>query len=82
MPAPTTRSITRSEEEGGTGMADDLRLVTRTVMCPRCRADATLSYVMASTSDEKGRADNVVYLCPNMCTFAQDEVTALLDRDA
>ena len=61
-------------------MADEVALVTRTVVCPRCRADATLSYAAADSTHGQSRADNIVYLCPNMCTFAPDEITALLDR--
>lgn len=61
-------------------VADERALVTRTVSCPRCRADATLSYAAASSTPEQSSADNIVYLCPSMCTFAPHEIAALLDR--
>ncbi len=63
-------------------MSNHLFLTTRTVVCPRCRADATLSHTAATNTAERSRAcRRVVYLCPNMCAVSPDEITALLNRD-
>jgi hypothetical protein len=54
-------------------------LVTRAVQCPRCRADATLSYTAAAGRSGEGCARRVVFLCSNVCTLSPDEVTAMLN---
>ena len=63
-------------------MPDAPWLVTRTVQCPRCRADATLSYSLSTDGADHGNAERLVYLCPNLCNLPQDEIAALVDVDA
>lgn len=63
-------------------MSDTITLViTHTVPCPHCGAAATLSYAASTGDRDERQVDNVVYLCPTLCTLPPDEIAALVDRD-
>jgi hypothetical protein len=59
-------------------MSDARWLITRTVACPCCRADATLSYALSNRPADRGHAESFVYLCPSLCRLPHGEIAALL----
>ena len=54
-------------------------LITRTVMCPQCRASATLSYASFKGLPGQSFEHHFVYLCPNLCSLPQQELAALVE---
>jgi hypothetical protein len=53
-------------------------LVSRSVVCPRCRADAVISYPRADHLHTDERQHDFVYLCPNLCTLQSHQAAALI----
>ena len=60
-------------------MSDARWLFTRTVQCPSCGADATLSYALADGTTDQ--AQQFVFLCPNLCSLPQREIETLVDAE-
>jgi hypothetical protein len=52
-------------------------LVSRSVVCPRCRADAVISYPRAELHPDE-RQHDIVYLCPNLCALQPHQAAALI----
>lgn len=56
----------------------DMPMLTRTVTCPSCRAEAMLTYTQRDDGWRRARRDNIVYMCPNMCALRPRQFLALL----
>ncbi len=58
-------------------MADDMHLLSRSVVCPRCHADAVISFAPVDEHADQAQRDTV-YLCPNNCALQPYQAAALI----
>lgn len=53
-------------------------MLTRTVTCPCCRAQAMLSYAPVDDAERRHYRDHHVYVCPNLCAVPPRQLLALM----
>ena len=71
-------SAAGSRGDGGAG-TNSVPMVTRTVTCPRCRAEAMITYAQVDDDAGCGRhSDKIVYVCPNLCALRPGQVFVLI----
>jgi hypothetical protein len=61
-------------------MSHDVHLVSRTVVCPRCHADAVISYPRTDQPHPSERQRDIVYVCPNLCALHPHQAAELIPR--
>jgi hypothetical protein len=62
-------------------MAGDTALVSRSVVCPQCHADAVLTYAAHRDAFAETENPSIVYVCPNLCAPPHHQLTGLLPHD-
>ena len=61
-------------------MTDEAHTVTTSVICPHCRAEATLIYTQVNAQPRPQHRHDMIYLCPNECVLTSRQISALIDR--
>jgi hypothetical protein len=63
-------------------MADIGRTATRSVTCPRCRAEAMLIHAVGNATPRPQSRDDIIFLCPNECALGSPQMSVLINRDS